>query len=108
MHHPESQEFAVWKLLSTPPLLSDPRNHTVPVRDVLFFAPDFSVAGYHEESSDERVFIVMDEHETLDEPHNSYGSAKPTTPYLQTAEATLDFSHQLAEVRTLFPLTARI
>lgn len=59
-------EFAALRLLNTEPLRSDPRNRAIPIRDVLYFSPDFTGCGFPPDQNDLRAFIVMDRFKSMD------------------------------------------
>ncbi|KAG9051670.1 hypothetical protein FS837_000058 [Tulasnella sp. UAMH 9824] len=65
LHFKDSQEYDIWRMLDSPEARLHPDNHTVPVREVLFFNPDFSLAEVESEPADARVFVVMDRFDTV-------------------------------------------
>lgn len=105
LHGRRSAQWRIWKYLTQGPQSLDPRNHTVPFREVLKFNPDFETAGFTPEKEDERLFVVMQAFEPLcieDLEGFHY-------PLLNTGAAFLDMSQQLVEVGlngACFPATA--
>jgi len=88
----DSSEFEIWKMLDSAKLRSDSRNHTVPVRSVLFFAPDFTAVGFTPQASDLRVFVIMDSFGTLTDPHQDH-----VYPIIRSSEEYFDMAIQVAE-----------
>lgn len=95
---PDSMEFEVLKLLSNPPLACDPRNRTVPNKDVLQFHPDFATIGSGREESDARLFLITDEYEPVRDMTDDIGDDDELKPYLRSPRAILSFVKQLADV----------
>ncbi|KAG8976601.1 hypothetical protein FRC05_003440 [Tulasnella sp. 425] len=60
LYSKDSQEYAIWRMLDSPEARSHPDNHTVPVREILYFRPDFTTVGVASEPTDTRLFVVMD------------------------------------------------
>ncbi|KAG8909250.1 hypothetical protein FRC01_007040 [Tulasnella sp. 417] len=56
----ESQEYDIWRMLDRPEARLHPDNHTVPVREILYFNPNFALVGVEPELTDARLFVVME------------------------------------------------
>lgn len=93
----KSQEYAVLRLLNSEKLRLDPRNHTVPVREVLFFAPDFTPAGFTPATSDMRAFIVMEDFPRLVQP--AIGDPRFVCPLIANFDDLLSVALDLLQVR---------
>ncbi|KAG8952813.1 hypothetical protein FRC04_003738 [Tulasnella sp. 424] len=91
----DSQEYEIWRLLDSEKHRRDPRNHTVPVREVLFFSPDFTSAGFGSQRSDMRAFVVMDAFDVL---RSSDLRPRPNQyPVFRSVQDVLDFALQTVE-----------
>jgi hypothetical protein len=92
----QNEELRILQLLSlNDERVNDPRNHSVPIRDIMFYNPDFaSYPRYKRERdpSDSRAFVVTEELEPL--PRNLVNDYVP-----ETVGDCLEFARQCLEVR---------
>ncbi|KAG8908695.1 hypothetical protein FRC01_007291 [Tulasnella sp. 417] len=91
----ESQEYDIWRMLDRPEARLHPDNHTVPVREVLYFNPNFALAGVEPELTDARLFVVMERFDKvtpLDGP-----SSYPGYPFIRTVEDLCRLFLQIAQ-----------
>ncbi|KII84873.1 hypothetical protein PLICRDRAFT_45703 [Plicaturopsis crispa FD-325 SS-3] len=63
--HPAAQEFPVWYSLCSRTAMQDQRNHTVPMRRILWYTPDFSPHGYTPLPDDTRALVVTKKYATM-------------------------------------------
>jgi len=75
----------------------DPCNRTVPVREILFFSPDFSSAGYTSEESDMRALVIMDRFDVLAERSPPGQDECVEYPLLRSVNDVLDMSLQIIQ-----------
>ncbi|KIO23902.1 hypothetical protein M407DRAFT_26698 [Tulasnella calospora MUT 4182] len=95
LHSKESQEYDIWRMLDSPKARLHPDNHTVPVREVLYFNPNFDLVGVEPEPTDARLFVVMDQFDQvtpLDGPISD-----PGYPFIHTIEDLCHFFLQIAQ-----------
>ncbi|KAG8933967.1 hypothetical protein FRC00_012632 [Tulasnella sp. 408] len=95
LHSKESQEYDIWRMLDSPKARLHPDNHTVPVREVLYFNPNFALVGVEPEPTDARLFVVMDRFDKvtpLDGPISD-----PGYPFIHTIEDLCNFFLQIAQ-----------
>ncbi|KAG8895396.1 hypothetical protein FRC01_012405 [Tulasnella sp. 417] len=95
LHSQESQEYDIWRMLDGPEARLHPDNHTVPVREVLYFNPNLALVGMEPEPTDARLFVVMDRFDTvtpLDGPISD-----PGYPFIRTVEDLYKFFLQIAQ-----------
>ncbi|KII84870.1 hypothetical protein PLICRDRAFT_45696 [Plicaturopsis crispa FD-325 SS-3] len=63
--HPSAQEFPIWQSMCSPAAMQDRRNHTAPMRRVLWYTPDFTPHGYVSVPQDTRAFVVTKKYASM-------------------------------------------
>lgn len=100
LYNGESQEFEIWKLLNSEKMRSDPRNRTVPVREILFFSPDFAPTGFPSTKTDTRAFVVMEYFPPLMEPRPIDDAGhEELFPSITSIDKLLELSLDVLQVR---------
>ncbi|KAG8949214.1 hypothetical protein FRC04_009013 [Tulasnella sp. 424] len=95
LHSQDSQEYDIWRMLDSPKARAHPDNHTVPIREILYFNPDFAVVGAHPEPTDARLFVVMNQFDTV--TPEEVTTLQPGYPFVHTIEDLYQFFLQMAQ-----------
>lgn len=97
LYSKDSQEYAIWRMLDSPEARSHPDNHTVPVREILYFRPDFTTLGVASEPTDTRLFVVMDRFDKVT-ALDDIPITKSCYPFVRTTGELCHFFLQIAQV----------
>ncbi|KAG8908696.1 hypothetical protein FRC01_007292, partial [Tulasnella sp. 417] len=95
LHSKESQEYDIWRMLDSSKARSHPDNHTVPVREILYFDPNFALVGAEPDPTDARLFVVMDQFDKVTPPDGPY--TEPGYPFIHTIQDLYHFFLQIAQ-----------
>lgn len=96
LYSKDSQEYAIWRMLDSPEARSHPDNHTVPVREILYFRPDFTTLGVASEPTDTRLFVVMDRFDKVT-ALDDIPITKSCYPFVRTTGELCHFFLQIAQ-----------